>query len=124
MDMLKELLVTAFPIVVTSLCGYIVWMLQQDRKERKANSQGTKEILGYMIDRIYDEVSIQEYITTEQSNRLEALFSSYSDLHGNGTRKHKYEVMKKMPIADSMGAVNPFFVMYRDFLKGSEDNNE
>ena len=122
--MLKELLVTAFPIVVTSLCGYIVWMLQQDRKERKANSQGTKEILGYMIDRIYDEVSIQEYITTEQSNRLEALFASYSDLHGNGTRKHKYEVMKKMPIDDSMRAVNPFFVMYRDFLKGSEDNNE
>ena len=128
MDFLKDVVLTSIPVIFGPLLGYVVWLLKEQRNENKATNEkmqalykamneGMKEMLGYMIDRVYKEAMVQKYITTDQSDRLEGYYSAYSALHGNGTRKHKYDEMKKLPIDDSKGFDNLFVEMYKEMLK-------
>ena len=119
--MWKDLLITGFPIAMTSLCGYIVWMLKEDRAERKANLQGTKEILGYMLDRLFDEIMIQGYATTDQYDLFNSVYNSYHDLKGNGTRTHKFEQVKKMEIKNIQG-LSVYAQAYLDRKKKENEN--
>ena len=47
--MIGEIIMHIVDIALPILLGYVVWFLKEERKERKANSMGMKEILGYMI---------------------------------------------------------------------------
>lgn len=114
---MHDFLMTTYTIALPVVLGYIVWLLKEQKETRNANSQGIKEILGYMIDRIYDEVVFQGYITTDQSNLLEGVYKAYEKLHGNGTRKHKYEYCKSVQIDDTHGSVSPYAQVYFDTVK-------
>ena len=135
MDFFKDVVITSIPVIFGPLLGYVVWLLKEQRNENKetnekmqalykAMNEGMKEMLGYMVDRLYNEAMVQKYITTDQSDRLESYYGVYSALHGNGTRKHKYEEMKKLPIDDSKEFDNYFMEMYKEIMKGRKDNNE
>ena len=106
--------------VITAALGYIVWLLKEERNERKANTQGMKEILGYMIDRWHEEYMLQEYITTDQRNQFESVYKAYAANRGNGAREAKWHDIQKLHIDDTKSNVSPFLQFYLDQKKKME----
>lgn len=115
-DILKIVVEVALPIIL----GYLVWLLKEERKERKANTQGIREILGYMIDRWYEEFMLQGYITTEQRNTFECVYKAYAANKGNGARKLKWEEVSRMHIDDTKSGMSPYLKFYIDNVNKSK----
>ena len=85
MSTVIEVITKIVYILLPVLLGYLVWLLKEERTERKdikteqnATTLGIKEILGYMIDRCYSEIMLQGYITTDQRNTIEGVFVAYA----------------------------------------------
>lgn len=130
MSVLK-LLYDIFTIALPILLGYLIWLLKQERGERKeikseqnATTLGIKEILGYMIDRYYSEIMLQGYITTDQRNTIEGVFIAYAANKGNGARKKKYEELMKMRIDDSKPNTSLYYQMLEKQYKHEKECEE
>ena len=107
-EMITRIIDIALPILLT----YIVYILKDEREERKANTQGMKEILGYMIDRWHEEFILQGYVTTDQRNQFEDVYNAYAKNKGNGARKKKWEDVQKLPVDDTKSNISPFLQFY------------
>lgn len=105
---MREIITLVIEIALPILLTYLVWLLKEERKERKANTQGMKEILGYMIDRWYEEFMIQGYITTDQRNTFDGVYAAYAANRGNGARKTKWEEIQKLHIDDTKSGMSPY----------------
>lgn len=107
-DIIAKIIDIALPIIL----GYVVWLLKEERIERKANTLGMKEVLGYMIDRWHEEFILQGYVTTDQRNTFESAYEAYAANHGNGARKAKWHEVQKLPIDDTKSNISPFLQFY------------
>lgn len=119
MEMITHIVDIALPVIL----GYVVWLLKEERAERKANNLGMKEILGYMIDRWHEEFLLQGYVTTEQRNTFDDVYKAYAANRGNGARKTKYEEVQRMHIDDTKSGISPYLQMVLDHKKEKETNN-
>jgi len=105
---LKEIIIHIIDIALPILLGYVVWLLKEERKERAATNLGMKEILGYMIDRWYEEFVLQGYITTDQRNMFEDVYKAYAANKGNGAREAKWKEVQTMHIDDTKSGISPY----------------
>lgn len=119
-EILTHIVDIALPIVL----GYVVWLLKEERAERKANNLGMKEILGYMIDRWHEEFLLQGYVTTEQRNTFDDVYKAYAANKGNGARKTKYEEVQKMHIDDTKSGISPYLQMVLEHKKEADKKKE
>lgn len=103
-----EIVMHIVDIVLPILLTYVVWLLKEERKERKATNLGMKEILGYMIDRWHEEFLLQGYVTTDQRNTFDDVYKAYAANKGNGARKAKWEEIQKMHIDDTKSGMSPY----------------
>lgn len=55
MDILIQTYMIALPIVLTSVLGYVVWLLKEQKKERDANSKGTMLLLRVQLIEYHDK---------------------------------------------------------------------
>lgn len=131
MSTVIDVIIKIMYIILPVLLGYLVWLLKEERTERKdikteqsATTLGIKEILGYMIDRYYSEIMLQGYITTDQRNTIEGVFVAYSANKGNGARKKKYEELMKIRIDDSKPNVSLYYQMLKENYKKDCVNNQ
>ncbi|MBQ4541676.1 MAG: hypothetical protein IJA23_02355 [Clostridia bacterium] len=94
---MKELLVQtytiALPIILTALMGYIVWLLQNQKKDRDANSKGTMLLLRVQLIEYHDKyTSLGEIPSYAYENFIE-MYEAYHALGGNGMiTKMKHEI--------------------------------
>lgn len=114
MSNMKDIILLVTEIVLPILLGYLVWLLKEERKERKANTQGIREILGYMIDRWHEEFILQGYVTSDQRNTFDCVYAAYAANKGNGARKAKAEEVKKLHIDDTKSGISPYLKFYLD----------
>ena len=105
---MKDIIMHAIDIALPILLGYVVWLLKAERSERKANTEGMREILGYMIDRWYEEFMLQGYVTTDQRNTFDNVFAAYAANKGNGARKTKWEEVQRMHVDDTKSGISPY----------------
>ena len=131
MSTVIDVIIKIMYIILPVLLGYLVWLLKEERTERKdikteqsATTLGIKEILGYMIDRYYSEIMLQGYITTDQRNTIEGVFVAYAADKGNGARKKKYEELMKIKIDDSKPNVSLYYQMLKENYKKDCINNQ
>lgn len=103
-----EYIMHIIDIALPILLGYVVWLLKEERKERKATNLGMKEILGYMIDRWFEEFCLQGYVTTDQRNTFEGVFKAYAANGGNGAREAKWHEVERMHIDDTKSGRSPY----------------
>ena len=123
---MPEFLTHIIDIALPILLGYLVWLLKEERKERQANTHGMREILGYMIDRWYEEFMIQGYITTDQRNTFEGVYKAYAANKGNGAREAKWKEIQKLHIDDTKSGASMYLQMLleqRDQLKKCEGSS-
>lgn len=116
LNFISEILGVCLPIIL----GYLIWILKEERNERKANTLGMKEILGYMIDRCYGEAQLQGYLTTDQRNTIDGIFKAYSANKGNGARKAKYEEIKKIKIDDSKPNTSLYYNVIKEYIENKK----
>lgn len=111
-------------IALPILLGYVVWFLKEERAERKANSMGMKEILGYMIDRWHEEFLLQGYVTSEQRNTFDDVYQAYAANKGNGARKTKWEEVQRLHVDDTQSGMSPFLKLYLDHMQERQTDND
>lgn len=51
-NFLSQTYTIALPIILTSLMGYIVWLLKRQKNDRDANSRGTNVTASRAADRV------------------------------------------------------------------------
>lgn len=110
LDIIMHIVDIALPIIL----GYVVYILKEERHERRATNLGMKEILGYMIDRWYEEFHLQGYITTDQYNTFKDVYEAYAANKGNGARKAKWQEVQKMHIDDTKSGISPYLKLIID----------
>lgn len=109
---MSELVTQIVDIALPVILGYLVWLLKEERSERKANTQGMREILGYMIDRWHEEFILQGYVTTDQRNQFESVYKAYAANKGNGARKAKWDEIQRLRVDDTKSSMSPFLQFY------------
>ena len=94
---LNELLVQtytiALPIILTALMGYIVWLLQNQKKDRDANSKGTMLLLRVQLIEYHDKYTSMGEIPSYAYQNFCEMYEAYHALGGNGmVTKMKEEI--------------------------------
>lgn len=102
----------AFDYIVVLLCGFIIKLLKDEIKERRASNLGMKEILGYMLDRWHEEYILQGYVTTSQRNQFKSVYEAYAACKGNGARESKWKEIQGLHIDDTKSNMSPFLQFY------------
>ncbi len=92
--MLLELCAAA----ITSLMGYIVWLLKQQKKDRDANSKGTMLLLRVQLIEYHAKWMEREYITKHGLENFIEMYDAYHALGGNGMVTHLLEEVKELQI--------------------------
>ena len=125
MDILIDTYYTLLPIIATSIMGYLVWYLQNQKKsndkrldeeqlKREANADGTRAILLYMLERLYEEYKLQNCVTHEQRQRFKDIYMAYHNLGGNGYGTQLWEFVKELEINNNASSISPYFKLLQD----------
>lgn len=122
--MMKDIIKIVVEVSLPILLGYLVWLLKEERKERKANTEGMKEILGYMIDRWHEEFVLQGYVTTDQRNTFEGVYKAYAANKGNGAREAKWKEVQRMRIDDTKSSLSPILLFYMEQKMGMKEKGQ
>ena len=135
MDILLQTYYTVLPIITTSLMGYVIWVLQNNRKKeafrieaenkrieadnrkQQALTEGTRMILLYMLERLYEEYKIQDYVTHEQRDKFHNIYDAYHALGGNGYGTALWETIQELEIRNDADGVSPFVKMLKQMNK-------
>ena len=74
----------ALPIVLTSLMGWIVWLLKKQKKDRDANSKGTMLLLRVQLIEYQDKYMRLGDIPSYAYENFMEMYDAYHALGGNG----------------------------------------
>lgn len=81
---LYQTYVTALPIVLTALMGYVVWLLKNQKKDRDANSNGTMLLLRVQLIEYHDKYMRLGSIPSYAYENFCEMYNAYHKLGGNG----------------------------------------
>lgn len=131
-------LMTTYTIVLPIILGYIVWLLQSNKKKEykkqaedeerhfqeevkaRAQSKGIMLVLRYMLSRYHTEYMFQKFVTSEQLSDFEEIFKAYEALGGNSVAVKWRDDVIKLPVNDNTG--NNLSPLAKMLLKSNEKN--
>ncbi len=95
-ELLMQTYLIALPIILTSVLGYLAWLLKEQKKERDANSRGTMLLLRVQLIEYHDKyVALGEIPSYAYDNFVE-MYDAYHALGGNGMATKMYEEIKSI----------------------------
>lgn len=95
-EIITNVIMPIVSVAITALTGYIVWFLQEEKKETnkirkttadefEAIKEGLKELLLDSIATAHERHVIhEEKLTVANFNRIEGIYKAYKKLGGNG----------------------------------------
>ena len=90
---MKEILTQTYTIALPVVLGYIVWLLQNQKKDRDANTKGTMLLLRVQLIEYHDKYMKLGEIPSYAYENFEEMYEAYHKLGGNGMiTKMKEEV--------------------------------
>lgn len=90
--------IIALPIILTALTGYAVWILQNQKKDRNANSKGTMLLLRVQLIEYHAEWQERGYVTKHGLQNFLEMYDAYHALGGNGMVTELLNEVKELPI--------------------------
>ena len=111
---MQDFLMRTYTIVLPVVLGYIVWILQQQRKERlkdgierdkridlenkkrEANSKGTMLLLRVQLIDYHDKYVKKGYIPSYAYENFIEMYEAYHRLGGNGMVTHMKEEIENL----------------------------
>lgn len=92
-NFLPQTYTIALPIILTSLMGYIVWLLKRQKNDRDANSRGTMLLLRVQLIEYHDKYIKLGEIPSYAYQNFQEMYDAYHQLGGNGmVTKMKNEI--------------------------------
>ena len=90
---MKEILMQTYTIALPVVLGYIVWLLQNQKKDRDANTRGTMLLLRVQLIEYHDKYMKLGEIPSYAYENFEEMYEAYHKLGGNGmSTKMKEEI--------------------------------
>ena len=93
---MKELLSQTYTIALPIILGYIVWLLQQQKKDRDANSKGTMLLLRVQLIEYHDKYMREGEIPSYAYDNFSEMYKAYHALGGNGMITKMYEEIQHL----------------------------
>lgn len=84
MDTVKDLFMQTYTIALPVVLGYIVWILQNQKKDRDANTKGTMLLLRVQLIEYHDRYMAQGTIPSYAYENFCEMYEAYHKLGGNG----------------------------------------
>lgn len=92
-NFLSQTYTIALPIILTSLMGYIVWLLKRQKNDRDSNSRGTMLLLRVQLIEYHDKYMKLGEIPSYAYQNFQEMYDAYHQLGGNGmVTKMKNEI--------------------------------
>lgn len=102
-NFLMQTYLIALPIILTSLLGYVVWLLKEQKKSRDANSKGTMLLLRVQLIEYHDKyVALGEIPSYSYDNFVE-MYEAYHSLGGNGMITKMYKEIQSLHLQTKNG---------------------
>lgn len=103
MEFLMQTYTIALPIVLTSLFGYVVWLLKEQKKDRDANSKGTMLLLKVQLIEYHEKYTKLGEIPSYSYQNFDEMYQAYKALGGNGMVTKMYEEIQELHIKKKNG---------------------
>ena len=103
MDILIQTYMIALPIVLTSVLGYVVWLLKEQKKERDANSKGTMLLLRVQLIEYHDKYVELGEIPLYAYENFNEMYEAYHNLGGNGTVTKMHNEIQELHLQTKNG---------------------
>lgn len=100
---MQEFLLQTYTIILPIALGYIVWLLQQQKKDKNANGRGTMLLLRVQLIEYHTKYMRLGEIPSYAYQNFEEMYEAYHDLGGNGMVKKMYEEIKELHIKSGGG---------------------
>ena len=81
---MKEILTQTYTIALPVVLGYIVWLLQNQKKDRDANTKGTMLLLRVQLIEYHDKYMKLGEIPSYAYENFCEMYEAYHKLGGNG----------------------------------------
>ena len=94
---------TALPIILTALMGYIVWLLKKQKKDRDANSNGTKMLLRVQLIDYHDKYMAKGEIPSYAYENFCEMYEAYHALGGNSMVTKMYDEIQDLHLKQKEG---------------------
>ena len=102
-DILLQTYLIALPIILTSVLGYVVWMLKEQKKDRDANSKGTMLLLRVQLIEYHDKYVALGEIPSYAYDNFDEMYKAYHALGGNGMITKMYDEIKSLHLQTKNG---------------------
>lgn len=91
-----EFLMKTYTIALPTILGYIVWLLQQQKKSRDANAKGTMLLLRVQLIEYHDKYIKKGCIPSYAYENFDEMYKAYHELGGNGMVTHMKEEIDEL----------------------------
>lgn len=102
-EFLIQTYLIALPIILTSVLGYVVWLLKEQKKDRSANSKGTMLLLRVQLIEYHDKYVTMGEIPSYAYNNFVEMYDAYHALGGNGMVTKMYEEIQELHLKTNNG---------------------
>lgn len=93
---MKEILMQTYTVALPIVLGYIVWLLQRQKRDRDANSKGTMLLLRVQLIEYHDKYMEQGNIPSYAYDNFIEMYEAYHELGGNGMVTKMYEEIREL----------------------------
>ena len=93
---MQEILMQTYTIALPIILGYIVWLLQNQKKSRDANSRGTMLLLRVQLIEYHSKYTKRGNIPSYAYENFNEMYNAYHDLGGNGMVTHMKEEIDQL----------------------------
>ena len=93
---MRELLMQTYQIALPIVLGYIVWLLQNQKTDRDANSKGTMLLLRVQLIEYHDKYMALGEIPSYAYENFTEMYEAYHKLGGNGMITKMYEEIREL----------------------------
>ncbi len=95
---MEQLLTQACIGVLTTLSGYMVWLLKGQKRDRDANSKGTMLLLRVQLIEYHDRYVALGHIPSYALQNFIEMYEAYHELGGNGMITEMYKEILELEI--------------------------
>ena len=93
---MREILLETYSIALPIVLGYIVWLLQNQKKDRDANSKGTMLLLRVQLIEYHDKYMALGEIPSYAYDNFVEMYEAYHKLGGNGMITKMYDEIREL----------------------------
>lgn len=100
---MKDLLLQTYTIALPVILGYIVWLLQQQKKGKDVNSKGTMLLLRVQLIEYHDKYMKLGEIPSYAYDNFVEMYNAYHALGGNGMVTKMYNEIQALHLGKAGG---------------------